>query len=235
MRHFLSVVLSLILTPLMYAASGFAAVKLQLATATGSISWGAASVGILVAIAAGAMYAVLVMARLSPVGPVLAGLLLLGVTLWAMVKPLSFTDALPATFLGEKGALYAPVGAGTLLLAVPLLVTIFSPRRWRRYADVGASATSAAPAYPTQATSAAPTYGATTYQPPAYASMDTTAPTYAQSEPVTAASTTAATPTSPASWNAAPVYTPASSTTPAYTPVPEQPTAPTTPEPPTSE
>lgn len=187
MRHLLSIVLSLILAPLIYIAAGFSAVKLGVATAATSLDWTAAGLGVAGGLFAGGCYALLVMARLSPFGPVLAGLAYIGVTLWAVLDKAGFASALPAKLLGEEGVLLRPVGAGTLLLAVPLLFTIFSPRRWRRKPTPD----SAAPLYPGAPASAAPaytetaatTYPSPTYDPPVYTPAGSAAPTYVPGEP----------------------------------------------------
>jgi hypothetical protein len=169
MRHLVSVILSLVLAPLIYVAAGYAAVKLEIATHTTTIDWSAGGIGLTAALLAGGLYALLVMVRLSPVGPVLAGLAYLGITLWSMLDKAGFADAMPKRFLGEDRVLTAPVGAGTLLLTVPLLVTVFSPRRWRRTDAVGA--VYEAPSYSSTVVSAAPSYAdlpTTTYTPPLY-------------------------------------------------------------------
>lgn len=175
MRHLLSVVLGLVLSPLIYVAAGFAAVKFSEANDGGSIQYAAAALFLLAALVAGSLYAILVMARLSPLGLVLAGLIYLGVTFWALISPSNFVSTLPKSFLGEEGILYAPVGVGTVILAVPLLITVFSPRRWRRSAQPAAVVGyQAAPTYGDTVPSAAPTYGSTfeptvpSYEPPVY-------------------------------------------------------------------
>ena len=180
MRHLWSLVLSLALTPLIYISAGFSAVKFGDARGLGA----AAGLGLLAAFVAGAAYAVLVMTRLSPVGPIVAGLIYLGVTFWAVLNQAGFESVVPADLAGQKGVLHVPVGMGTALLAAPLLLTVFSPRRWRSSAELPAPSyeaapsyadgtTSAAPSYATTVTSAAPTYDAPSFPAPSYA-----APTY---------------------------------------------------------
>ncbi len=189
MRHLVSLVLSIILAPLIYIAAGYSAVKVDAAHAAAGIDWGAAALGVVAGLIAGALYAVLVMARLSPFGPVVAGLIYLGLTLWALLDASGFASVMPDRLLGVDNVLLAPVGAGTLLLAVPLLFTIFSPRRWRRSAEPGPTAYQAAPAYPTTVPSAAPAYEDTTltptpYQPPVYHPAPAEPVTEAQGAPV---------------------------------------------------
>jgi hypothetical protein len=175
-RHLLSIILSLVLGPLIYVAAGYSAVKLTVATAGATMSWGDAALGLVAAVLAGGCYAILVMARLSPFGPILAGLIYLGVTLWALLDTAGFGSSLPASVLGEHGVLQAPAGAGTVLLAVPLLATVFSPRRWRNTtAPLGEGA---APVYPSDTASAAPNYGeppVASYEAPVYTPSSTSA------------------------------------------------------------
>lgn len=154
MRHLWSLLLAVVLTPLIYAAAGVGAARL--ADARGFDT--SAGIGLGAALVAGGLFAVLVMVRLSPVGPVVAGLTYLGVTIWALVSRSGFEGFLPADLFGEKGVLHRPVGMGTALLAVPLLLTVFSPSRWRGAADSAATVFDAAPTYPTSVPSAAPTY-----------------------------------------------------------------------------
>ncbi|HEX6870175.1 MAG TPA: hypothetical protein VF163_03670 [Micromonosporaceae bacterium] len=178
MRHLLSVVLALILTPVIYMSSGYSAAKLSEAN-IGDLDFAAAGLGLLAGFLAGACYALLVMARLSPLGPFLGGLAYLGATVWALIDQAGFVDTVPADLFGVRGVLHIPVVTGTALLAVPLLLTIFSPRRWRRSAQPAPVAYQAAPEYPTTVSSAAPTYGDSpvytppTYQPPAATGLGT--------------------------------------------------------------
>src|SRR5687767_1047495 len=120
MRHLLSVVLGLVLAPLIYIAAGIAAVKFTESRVDGSLDLLPTAIAMGAALAAGGLYALLVMARLSPLGPVLAGLIYLGATIWALISPSSFTSTLPGDLFSVEGALYTPVGMGTVILAVPL-------------------------------------------------------------------------------------------------------------------
>ncbi len=184
MRHLGSIVLSLLLAPIIYALVGIGLVKVSDVPSHLSTSdYKAVSIGLAALLGAGLAYALLVMARLSPLGPVLAGLGYLAVTGWFIGSRSSFTRVVHADALWVRGAALAPAGAVTALLAVPLLATIVSPRRWRRWANPPAAvATSgypplAAPAYPlpdqaesTEATTVLPSSGApqaSTYGTPA--------------------------------------------------------------------
>ena len=182
MRHLWSFLLSLVLTPLIYISAGFSAVKFGEATELGT----AAILGLVAAFAAGGLYALLVMARLSPVGPVFTGLVYLGVTIWALVDAASFASTIPADLAGQKDLLHVPIGFGTTLLAAPLLFTVFSPRRWRNTAQPAPATFEAAPMYSTTPATAAPSYAAVdttltsapAYTPPSYAPTTYEPPVY---------------------------------------------------------
>jgi len=149
MRHLVSVALAVVLTPLIYISAGFSAIKINAANELGQVDVEPAALGLAAAFLAGGLYALLVMARLSPIGPFLAGLAYLGVTLWSVFDERGFRGAVPDDLFGQTRLLEVPAGFGTALLAVPLLITIASPARWRatpsgddgapRVADGGAS------------------------------------------------------------------------------------------------
>lgn len=173
MRHLGSVILSLLLGPLVYVLTGVGLVKMEIAESAGVRSeYLATSIALGALAAAGLLYAILVMARISPLGPVLLGLAYVAMTAWTLLEGRSFLRTVPGDIPGARGAVWAPAGAVTALLAVPLLATIVSPRRWRRYANPPATdqAPAAAPAYPGEpAYPGAPAYSAApTYQPMAY-------------------------------------------------------------------
>jgi hypothetical protein len=179
MRHLWSLLLALGLTPLIYSAAGVSAVRLADARELGT----AAGIGLAAGFVAGGLYAVLVMVQLSPVGPVVAGLIYLGVTVWALLDRDGFTSVIPADLFGERGALHRPVGMGTALLAAPLILTVLSPRRWRGVATSTKGHYDAAPTYPAGVPSAAPSYSDTYVSAaPSYA------PSYAPSTSVDVAS-----------------------------------------------
>lgn len=200
MRHVGSLVLSLIFTAVIYVLAGVGVVQFAKVNATADTDWAAAGIGMAALAGAGLLYAILVLARLSPLGMMLSGLVLMGATLWALISPSSYADRIPADVLGVDGAGHAAAGAITLLLSVPLLGTVFSPRRWRQYPN-GAPALVAPSGYPPESTpypmytppaesgypaptSGAPTYP-TMYTPPA----DPYAASEAADEPTVAGST----------------------------------------------
>lgn len=134
MRHLGSVLLSLLFAPLIWLSTGVGVSKLAEGLTEDPDRF-AAFTGLLAIGIAGLLYSLLVLSRLSPLGPVLVGLGFAGATLWALMARGSFRDTVPEHFLGVAGAGWLPSTGYAALLAVPLLATIFSPRRWRRYAD----------------------------------------------------------------------------------------------------
>ncbi|WP_213453589.1 hypothetical protein [Rhizomonospora bruguierae] len=158
MRHLFSLLVSLILAPAIWLGVGVGGNRV-LAARTGNATPQHPDAllllfGLAVLLAAGLLYALLVLARLSPVGPVLAGLAYLGATGWAMFAYDSFRDLVPTDLGSLTGVGEVPAGGVAALLAVPLLLTLFSPRRWRRHETTAAQpvtpAYSGPAAYPYQ-------------------------------------------------------------------------------------
>lgn len=85
---------------------------------------------------AGILLGLLGTLRWSPVGPVVAGLLLIAPYGGMFADPLAVRDAVPDTWkiLGDPIPLRLPLDNGTLLLIGALLVmAAFSAQRWRRW------------------------------------------------------------------------------------------------------
>jgi hypothetical protein len=165
MRHLGSLLLAAVIAPLVWVLMGIGSAK-----STGDLLASqrdvlAIGVGVAALLAAGLCYAPLVLARLSPIGPMLAGVAFLGAGLWALVLPRSFTDAVPDEFLGVPGALERPGFEFAVLLAVPLLLTALSARRWHRYAASQPAWSGYAPAYPPAGPYPPATYPPTSYPP----------------------------------------------------------------------
>lgn len=135
MRHLQSILLTLVLTPVIYIATGYGLVRsAEVGTRSLDLGTGVAALGAFVV--AGALYAVLMLVRFSPAGLVLGGLMLLGASVWAFFGTRSFLDIMPSSLLGQRGVMLA-AAATAAVLAVPLLATVASPRRWRRDAEPG--------------------------------------------------------------------------------------------------
>jgi hypothetical protein len=172
MRHLLSFLLSLILAPLIFIASGYAEVQW---TERADAAW-RPLLALPAIVVAGLLYAVLVLVRLSPVGLFLAGAAFFALGMWSLFAATSIQDLMPDRFLGVDGLLDAPIngfGPAYAILGIPLMLTVFSPRRWRRYPN---GAPAADLAYAPGGVSAAPEYASSTYEPPTYSSGYT--PTY---------------------------------------------------------
>jgi hypothetical protein len=135
MRHLLSLALALVLIPLIYIATGYGLVR-SAKVGAGSLDLGTGVAAVAAFAVAGSLYAVLMLARLSPAGLVLGGLALLGASVWAFFGTRSFLDTMPSSLLGQRGVMLAAAGSGAVL-AVPLLATVASPRRWRRGDEPG--------------------------------------------------------------------------------------------------
>ncbi len=131
MRHLLSLVLCVVLAPVVWALYGIGVG--MVADGNELDRLGTTAVGLLALLGAGLAYAVLVLVRLSPIGPALAGLAYFGTTVWAALAQNSFVSTMPQEFLGVTGALLAPASGAAMVLGVPLVATVASPRRWRRY------------------------------------------------------------------------------------------------------
>ena len=167
MRHLGSFALAIVLAPLIWALSGVGIAKLLVGLTEDSS--GPNLIGLATLVGAGGLYCILVLVRLSPVGPGLVGIAYLGVTLWMAVAPATATDTIPRDILDVRGAGMAPAVYGmAAVLAIPLLATIGSPRRWRRYAEpplYGATVAPAAYSYPAS--------GYLSYTPPSYPTAET--------------------------------------------------------------
>jgi hypothetical protein len=163
---------------------------------SGGDKYAAFGVMLAAALGAGAVYALLLLARLSPIGLVVLGLLFVAITMWAFFGSSNFLDTMPTDILGVRFAGVAAAGPFSLILAVPLLATIFSPRRWRKWGSAPAAVAPGpnyspppmapapafqqppAPSYPAPVSSASsgPTYGASYGSPPNAAGYPPSAP-----------------------------------------------------------
>ncbi|GAB4049477.1 hypothetical protein [Catellatospora paridis] len=149
MRHIGSFLLALVFAPAIFLLTGTGLSAFQ----TMWVSGGAPSAVVDAAVATGALllasilYAILTMVRLSPVGPFLAGLGMFVMSAWAASWPQSYAETFAMLDVHMGGAV-GQSGLG-LVLAVPLLATVVSPRRWRKHERL-ADETVALQAYPLQ-------------------------------------------------------------------------------------
>lgn len=125
MRHLTSVILGPVLGIVAYVLFGFGVGRTSIED-----GWtGDNSIGVLALIGAGVAYAVLVVPRLSPIGPALAGIGYLLLGLWVVSDVSSFVDTMPGDIVGLDNAGFGP-GVILVALAIPLLATLASPNRW---------------------------------------------------------------------------------------------------------
>jgi hypothetical protein len=251
MRHLGSIVLSVVSVVVIYVLAGIGMVRLAMDSGLVALNkgtdWTDVGIGIGSLAVAGALYAILTLIRLSPLGTVLGGLLFVIVQLWALFDQSNLQSTLGSSVFGTPGAAEAPLTGLTIVLAIPLLATIFSPRRWRgkdkpavatAYAPPAGQSTYAQPGVPQpgMSQSGMPQSGAPApATPPAYGQNEPMPQTYVQPPAQTYAAPPAAT-NFPQPTYAPQTYAQPTSAAPAYTQTPEpvvpQPVAPqqTTPE-----
>ncbi|MEV4706558.1 hypothetical protein [Actinoplanes sp. NPDC049316] len=132
MRHLRSILYALVLGPAAWILCG-AGFDEDL-TGRARDNGGPESVGgLLLLLLAGAAYAILLFAPISPAGPLTAGAAFLGVGAWARIAPDAYAGIWPAEIAKGGFNLSTPGYGLALLLAVPLLCTALSARRWAGY------------------------------------------------------------------------------------------------------
>ncbi|WP_212997418.1 hypothetical protein [Winogradskya consettensis] len=133
MRHLRSVLYALVLAPAAWILCGVG-FDHDLTGRALDNGGGPESVGgPLLLLLAGAAYAILLLAPISPAGPLLAGLAFLGVGFWARSAPDAYAGLWPADIAKDGFNLSTPGYGLVMLLAVPLICTALSSRRWAAY------------------------------------------------------------------------------------------------------
>lgn len=185
MRHVGSFFLALLLAPVIWILTGVGAGEFAEARTASANLDADLVIGLVCVLGAGLCYSVLALTRLSPVGPVLVGLAFLGGTGWRVADLTTFQDRLHQKILGVSGALQLPAEGYAALLAIPLLITMFSSRRWHRYDPdeiAGQPAYTGAtppPHYPVPSGTSSPGLAPSPPPQPSYAYNDpTTTPAY---------------------------------------------------------
>lgn len=131
-RHLRSIMYALVLAPAVWILCGVGFD--QDLTGRARDNGGIESLsGVLLLLLAGAAYAILLFAPISPAGPALAGLVFAVVGAWARIAPDSYAGIWPANVAKEGFDVSTPGYGLAVLLAVPLLCTALSARRWRAY------------------------------------------------------------------------------------------------------
>jgi hypothetical protein len=131
-RHIGSFLLSIIFAPAIFLLTGAGLSAFGSTLSIGAknpVLTAAAALGAL--LLAGLLYGILIMVRLSPIGPFLAGLGFLLASSWVLIDLTSYQQLFDLVQIDRAGSV-GEQGLG-FLLAVPLIATVFSPRRWRRY------------------------------------------------------------------------------------------------------
>jgi hypothetical protein len=132
-RHLLSLLLGLVITPAVWIAAGLGQAKLVQVTETG-ITLRGATVPLAVLAAAGLVFGIVATTRISPAGPLAAGLLLVGVQVAYLARPERITELASRDLLGEEKVLLLPATTGLgAVLGVGLMVAVFSLGRWRAW------------------------------------------------------------------------------------------------------
>ena len=131
MRHLRSLLYALVLAPAVWILCGVGFD--QDLTGRARDNGGIESLsGVLLLVLAGAAYLIL-LSPISPLGPLVAGLVFLGVGAWARIAPASYAGVWPEDVASDGFNVSTPGYGLVVLLAVPLLGTALSARRWRGY------------------------------------------------------------------------------------------------------
>jgi hypothetical protein len=132
-RHLISLLLGLVIAPAVWIAAGLGQARLMEATDP-EITLRGAFVPLAVLAGAGLVFGLIATTRVSPAGPLVAGLLLLGIQIAYLARPETVTGFLPKKILGTEGALTLPAATGLgAVLGVGLMVALFSLGRWRNW------------------------------------------------------------------------------------------------------
>jgi hypothetical protein len=132
LRHVRSILYALVLAPVLWVLTGVG-FNHDLTTRGRGTFAVESYAGLLLLLLAGAAYGILVFAPISPAGPSLAGLAYLGIAVWALSAPDSYAGAFPASVTKDGFDLSRPGYGLAAMLAVPLIATALSGRRWAKY------------------------------------------------------------------------------------------------------
>ncbi|WP_041840632.1 hypothetical protein [Actinoplanes friuliensis] len=132
MRHLRSIIYALVLAPAVWILCGVGFD--QDLTGRARDNGGIESLsGVLLLLLAGAAYSILLFSPISPLGPLLAGLAFVGVGAWARLAPDQYAGIWPPNVVKEGFDVSTPGYGLAVLLAVPMLCTALSARRWKGF------------------------------------------------------------------------------------------------------
>jgi hypothetical protein len=131
-RHFRSILYATVLAPAVWVLCGlgFTHDLIGRARDGGGVE---SLTGLLLLLSAGAAYSILLLAPISPAGPLLGGVVFFGVAVWAVLSPPTYASLWSAAVTKDTFDLSLPGYGLAVLLAVPLIATALSARRWERY------------------------------------------------------------------------------------------------------
>ncbi|HKE66394.1 MAG TPA: hypothetical protein VKB59_17310 [Micromonosporaceae bacterium] len=165
MRHLGSIALSIVLAPVIFVLVGVGQAKVALNLGLAQTRWSEFGIGVAALLVAAACCAVLTLTRVSPAGPALIGLVFLAVAIVAVAVPSSILPHVGHGLFGVRGDTTLPLQSGVLMvIAVPLLATVFSARRWRGGETRQAAQAESPPAIP----NAGPAYPGANFEPLGY-------------------------------------------------------------------
>ncbi|WP_438872175.1 hypothetical protein, partial [Paractinoplanes rishiriensis] len=132
MRHFRSILYAVVLAPAAWVLTGVGLTSDL--TGRGRDGFAVeAFTGVLLLVLAGTAYGILVLGPISPAGPLTAGFAYLGVALWAMTAPAAYASVWPPEVAKDGFDISRPGYGLAAVLAVPLICTALSARRWATY------------------------------------------------------------------------------------------------------
>ncbi|GAA2685086.1 hypothetical protein [Actinoplanes palleronii] len=132
MRHLRSILYALVLAPAIWVLAGVGFTH-DLVSRGRDLFTAESLSGLLLLVFAGILHAIMAFTPISPAGPTLAGAAYLGVTYWAWTAPESYAGIWSPDVVKADFDLSRPGYGLAALLAVPLLCTALSARRWARY------------------------------------------------------------------------------------------------------
>ncbi|MGH3749792.1 MAG: hypothetical protein ACRDT8_20605, partial [Micromonosporaceae bacterium] len=136
MRHLLSILAGLIIAPATWVLVGLSQAKFASATrGADGFTFGDLTTPLALLAAAGLVFGLIAVTKISPLGPALGGLIFIGGQLMYAWRPMTMADLLSAkNIFGETGVLTLPASTGVaMILGAAMLTALFSVGRWRTW------------------------------------------------------------------------------------------------------